>query len=176
MLTIEEVKRAGCHWACAWPQGKRPRQVSDGDLIFFGRLVRNPDDILVFGRAIGIRHVEGRDDATAAEVAARPWKVDWPHYVRVHDAEFITGPISSRVSLRALMEELGKDAFASTQRNAAAGSGNVNPRIAFRQQPAVELSAEGRKLLNARLEASFSTYGTIPRAVTDKLDWPMSST
>src|SRR5205823_6780685 len=31
---FEEVDRAGCHWACTYPRGKRPRQVCGGDTLF----------------------------------------------------------------------------------------------------------------------------------------------
>lgn len=79
LLVRAEVERAGCHWACTYPRGKRPRQVEDGSIMFMGRLVRRPDDILVFGRAIGLRHQPGRDDASPAEIARREWKSRWPY-------------------------------------------------------------------------------------------------
>jgi len=50
----DEVERAGCHWACTYPMGKRPRQVEDGSIMFMARLVRSPNDIVIFGRAIGL--------------------------------------------------------------------------------------------------------------------------
>jgi PLD-like domain len=65
---LDEVKRSGCHWACTYPKGKRPRQVSDNAIIFVSRLVQNPNDILVYGRAVAMQHQPGRDDATAAEI------------------------------------------------------------------------------------------------------------
>jgi PLD-like domain len=96
---FEEVRRAGCHWACTYPRGKRPRQVADGDTLFTARLVKDPDDVLIFGRAIGMAHVEGRDDATTAKIDARPWKTEWPHYIRVHDGQFIAGPLAHGIRL-----------------------------------------------------------------------------
>jgi hypothetical protein len=172
MSVLEEVKRAGCHWTCAWPKGKRPRRVADGDVVFMGRLVKQPDDVIVFGRAIGVKHQEGRDDATPAEVQARSWKAKWPHYVRVHHAQFLAGSMSVGVSLGELMATLKAKAFASTKRNAALGVGNTNPRVAFRQQAAVELSEEGFRWLSIRLEKAFAEHGTIPKSVLDGLDWP----
>src|SRR5258708_37191588 len=58
---FEEVKRTGCHWACTYPKNKRPRQVEDGAVMFMARLVANPNDMIIYGRAVGLRHVEGRD-------------------------------------------------------------------------------------------------------------------
>src|SRR5262249_18336623 len=115
--TIEEIKGAGCHWAVAYPTSKRPSGVESGAVTFISRLTRDPNDIRVFGRAIGLRHVPGRDDATPEDVLRRPWKAKWPRYVRVHHAEFVAGSMSNGVSLNELMDSLGSDSFAATQRN-----------------------------------------------------------
>lgn len=103
--TIEEIKRAGCHWAVAYPASKRPSGVKDDAVIFIARLTRDPNDIRVFGRAVGMRH--------------RP-----------------AGTMVNGVSLNELMETLGADSFAPTQRNAARGKGNTNPRRAYLQRAA----------------------------------------
>ena len=95
---IEEVKSAGCHWALAYPRDRRPRIVEEGALMYIARLTDEPD-IRVFGRAIGLKHVPGRDDATPADIGRRPWKENWPHYIRVHHAEFLSGSMADGVSL-----------------------------------------------------------------------------
>jgi hypothetical protein len=41
------------------------------------------------------------------------------------------------------MDTLGAESFAPTQRTTLRGEGNTDPRKAYRQQAAVELSAEG---------------------------------
>lgn len=169
---IEEVKRAGCHWACTYPKNKRPRQVEDGDLIFTGRLVKDPQDIIIFGRAVAMAHDPQRDDATVADKQLRPFKKKWPHYIRVHHPEFVAGSMDNGISLNELMDSLHKDAFAATQENAHKGKGNINPRKAYMQQPAVRLSTQGLVWLNARLEAAFIDHGRIPQIDLDKLDWP----
>jgi hypothetical protein len=170
--TIEEIDRAGCHWAVAYPASKRPSGVEDGALIFISRLTRDPNDIRVFGRATGLRHVPGRDDATPEDIARRSWKATWPRYVRVHHAEFIAGSMANGVSLNELMDTLGSSSFAPTQRNAARGEGNTDPRRAYRQQAAIELSPQGRAWLNERLEAAFEAHGKVPADDLAKLDWP----
>lgn len=170
--TLEEIKRAGCHWAACYPAKKRPRRVRDGAVIYFGRLVRDPNDIRVFGRAIGMAHVPGRDDASQADIARRPWKEQWPRYVRVHDAEFVSGALENGVSLNALMDALKADSFASTQRNLAAGEGNTEPRRAYRQQPHVELSPQGLSWLSERLEEALVSHGRVSAKTLGELDWP----
>lgn len=62
--TIGEIERAGCHWAVAYPATKRPTGVKDGALLFIARLTSDPNDIRIFGRAVGLAHRPGRDDAT----------------------------------------------------------------------------------------------------------------
>ena len=171
--TIEEIERAGCHWAVAYPSSKRPTGVEEDAIIFIARLTRDPNDIRIFGRSVGMRHQPGRDDATAADIALRPWKEKWPRYIRVHHAEFVAGRMENGVSLNELMDTLGADSFASTQRNTLRGEGNTDPRKAYRQQAAVELSAEGFSWLGERLQAAFDEHGMVPQDTLDQLDWPV---
>lgn len=170
--TFEEIKRAGCHWAVCNPANRRPRSVENGAVIFFGRTMRDPNDIRIFGRAIGMAHVPGRDDATDADIAERPWKEHWPRYVRVHDAAFVNGEMRNGVSINEMMNALEADSFASTQRNSAAGRGNTNPRVAYRQQAHFELSAQGLSWLSERLDGSFAAHGKVLPETLDKLEWP----
>ena len=172
--TIEEVRRGGSHWAACYPANRRPRGVKDGAVIFMGRLTNDPNDIRVFGRAIGMAYREGRDDASQTDIELRHWKERWSRYIRVHHADFVAGTMENGVSLNELMESLKANSFASTQRNAARGNGNTNPRHAYRQQAAVELSSEGFSWLSNRLEAAFESHGKVSRNILDKLDWPDS--
>jgi hypothetical protein len=169
---FEEVKRSGCHRACTYPKGLRPRQVRDGAVMFMGRMVKDPPDILIYGRAIGMQHVPGRDDATTEDIALRPWKINWPHYVRVHHAEFAGGTLANGVSLNELMQALKADAFVSTQRNRARGTGNTNPRTAYRQKPAVQLTDVATAYINERLQRTYQEHGKIAPAELEQLDWP----
>jgi len=171
--TIAEIERAGCHWAVAYPAARRPRGVKGDAIMFIARLTSEPNDIRIFGRAVGMKHQPGRDDATAADITRRPWKEKWPRYIRVHHAEFVAGEMANGVSLNALMETLGANSFASTQRNAASGEGNTDPRRAYRQQAAVELSAQGFSWLAERLQAAFDIHGKVPQDTLDQLDWPV---
>ena len=138
--------------------------------MFISRLVKGPD-IRVYGRAIAMKHQKGRDDATQADIQLRPWKTRWPRYIRIHNAEFVTGTMENGVSLAELMDTLGSDSFATTQRNAACGDGKTNPRRSLMQQPAVRLSRDGFEWLGARLQNSFDVHGRVPRHVLRELDW-----
>jgi hypothetical protein len=171
---LDVLERTGAHWAGTYPRGRRPRSVRDGDRMFMAQLVtvRGVADIAVFGRAVALAYVEGRDDAGPEDVERRPWKARWPHYVRVRDGEFLAGTLADAVSLGELMDALGAEAFWSTQRNALAGRGNVEPRASYRQQPAVRLSHEGREWLEARLDEALATCGRLGRRELARLDWP----
>jgi hypothetical protein len=117
-------------------------------------------------------HVPGRDDATPIEIKLRAWKTRWPHYIRVHHAEFVAGSLNNGVPMSDLMNTLGPDSFRSTQQNRIRGAGNVDPRAAFRQQAAVRLSNEGAAWLNSQLEQRLEICGRIPVEQLEALDWP----
>lgn len=172
MQVRDELERSGSHWAFTYPRNVRPRRVRDGAVLFAGRMVRDPNDILIFGRAIGMRYVAGRDDASRADIARRSWKSEWPHYIRVHHVEFLAGQLGHGISLNALMTDLGADAFASTQRNARAGVGNREPRRAYMRKADVELSLEGHEWMNSRLQTAFNRHRTLGRDSLADLDWP----
>lgn len=167
--TVEEIIRAGCHLVLAYPAKKRPRSVKDDALMFIARLTDEPD-IRIFGRAVGMLYVPVRDDATPADVARRAWRATWSRYIRVHQAEFIAGTMANGVSLNELMVTLGANAFAATQRNIDAEEGNVNPRRAYLQAAAVQLSPQGLAWLRDRLQAAFEQHGTVPQEVLDDID------
>jgi hypothetical protein len=166
----DTVDDTGCHWACTYPKGRRPRQVEDGSVMFMARLVSHEDDIIIFGRALAQSHNPTRDDASASEIRRRGWKKSWPHYVRVYEPEFIDGDLHDGVSLYDLMDALEENSFVSTQRNAKAGHGNTNPRAAYRRHPHVELSPQGYRWVSDRLEAAFAKHGRLPKAVLASID------
>lgn len=171
-LVLDEVKHSGSHWACAYPKNKRPRQPQDGDVMFMGRMVKEPNDTIIYGRAISRRYKKGRDDATPADIKQRPRKERYPHYIRVHSAEFISSNLENGVSLNDLMEKLQAGSFETTKKNSISRQGNTDPRKAYRQQPHVKLSDEGKKWLNDKLERVFRDCGKIGRDELNTLDWP----
>jgi HKD family nuclease len=171
-LIIDEVKDSGCHRACTYPTGKRPRQAQDGAIMYMGRLVKDRNDILIFGRAVAKTHRPGLDDATKKDKITCWWMKPWSHFVRVYSPQFLGGTLQNGISLKLLMDKLGVNSFASTQRNAVNGSGNLDPRKAYLQKPEVPLSEQGRKWLHAKLEAAFRVHGMLPAKEIAALDWP----
>lgn len=158
---LDAVTTSGSHRICTYPRGRRPRSVRDVDLMFMGHLVSGPNDIVVYGRGIARAYEEGRDDASAEDVARRPWLARWPHFIRVHDVEFVDGTLGNGVSLNELMDELGPYAFGPTAENADRGIGNVDPRKSIRQAAAIRLSEAGTSCLNEELEDAFREFGVL---------------
>ena len=169
--TLGEIEAGGCHWCLCYPNNRRPRSVEEGAVMFIARLTDEPD-IRVFGRAIGMKHEPGRDDATPVDTQLRSWIGRWPHYIRVHHAQFVRGTMANGVSLYEMMDALQPDSFETTRRNTARGDGNINPRRAYMRSPHVRLSTNAFVWLNERLHAAFKTHGVIPPSILDKLDWP----
>ncbi|WP_016746563.1 phospholipase D family protein [Rhizorhabdus wittichii] len=151
----------GANWACTYPANKPPRQVDDGDIIYMGRLVHSPNDLQIFGKATARRHRDDEDFASAADIARRPWKVNWPRYVRVHDGHFIDGTLDDGVSMSAMLTELGADAFASTRRNAQRGLGNTDPFASYGRKAHMLLTNRSRGWIEERLEAALRRHGEI---------------
>ncbi len=157
----DAVRASGSHRICTYPRGRRPRAVRDGDVMFMGHLVKGPNEIVVYGRAVARAYVEGRDDAGPEEIASRPWLERWPHLVRVHDAEFIDGTLGDGIPLGELMDELGAYAFGPTAENADRGFGNVDPRQSIRQAAAIRLSEAGASWLGEELGRAFRRRGKV---------------
>lgn len=168
----EVVRTSGSHRHCTYPRGRRPRQVRDRDVIFMGHLVKGPNDIVVYGRAVARAYEEGRDDASGEDLGMRPWLERWPHFIRVRDAEFVDGTLAEGVSLGELMDELGAYAFGPTSENADRGVGNVDPRQSIRQAAAIRLSEAGASWLNGELEGAFRAHGKLRAEEIPGLDWP----
>ncbi|MDB2685930.1 phospholipase D family protein [Mariniblastus sp.] len=170
---FDKVKGSGSHWACTYPTSKRPVSIEDGACIFMARMVEDPNDFMIFGRAVAMQHIHARDYATPADIEERSWKSNWPLYIRVHSGQYLGGTLANGVSLYRLFDDLGAEATAPTQRHKIAGEGkNIDPRKSVRQQAHVQLTPTALNELNRRLQESFDRFGIIPQADIDQLDKP----
>ncbi|MCC5995848.1 MAG: phospholipase D family protein [Oceanicaulis sp.] len=169
------VESGGTHWSLHYPTNKRPRQVKAGAVAFVAQLVRNKqtgNDARIFGRVrVSEGHVDGRDDASPADIAypRRDWKGKWPHYVRVHGGQFLNATLGEGVSVYDLIADMGPDVWQSHIRSQRIVD---NPRLALQHAPHVLMSVEGFQEANCRLEAAFARHGMIPDRVMSELDWP----
>lgn len=164
MRVDDMIAENGANWACTYPESKPPRQVEDGDVIYMGRLVYSSNDLLIFGKAIGRRHRDAEDRASAEEIAARGWKADWPRYVRVHDGRFVDATLADGISMAEMLHALGADAFASTQRHAHANSGNTDPFASYGRKAHMLLTDQSRAWIDERLDAALRRHGEVDLA------------
>lgn len=165
---LDAVNGAGCHYACTYPH--HPWQPQAGDIMYMADMVSEPNDTMIYGRACVVRaHDPEHDVASVEEKARRGWKEKWPYYIRVHGPEFLRGQLGEGISLDRMMRELGHEAFESTSRNFAKGSGNLSPGMAIRQKPAVKLSTVGSDWLHAKFEQAIRRRGLLDAAELDAL-------
>ena len=171
---LDEIESSESHWALAYPNTKRPRQVGNGDVMFIGRLVHSPNDTLIYGRAIAYQHQPGRDDASAEDIRRRKWKDTWGTYIRVRDPEFIAGTLSNGISLGRMMDELGPESFLSTAENqrSRSPSANTSPRIALRSKAHMPLTQGAADWLNKKFYEMLLEHGRIPTSDLENLYWP----
>jgi hypothetical protein len=154
------VAESGCNWACTYPTSQRPRQVEDGDIMYMARIAE-PEDLLIFGYATGWRHREDEDVASPAEIKTRNWKKRFRNYVRVHDAHFIDAELGVGISMYQMLDELGPDAWRSTQDNVRKGKGNADPFASYLRKPGMQLTEQSRSWIQERLERLFRKYGEV---------------
>lgn len=154
------VAESGCAWACTYPTAQRPRQIEDGDRLYMARIAA-PDDILIFGYATGWRHRDDEDVATKKEIKARPWKLRYQNYIRVHDAHFVEAELGVGISMAEMLRALGSDAWRSTQENARAGRGNTDPFASYLRKPGMQLTDISRAWIDQRLQRLLRRHGEV---------------
>jgi len=169
MSVREEVERALCHYACGFSINKRPRQINDGDVIYLARMTENPNNYAIFGKAIAMKYVEGRDKATASEIIERPWKKDWPIYLRIYDPIFIDGEMSDCVFLYDLIKSLDYMSFPSTESRYQSGERDINPYTSLAQRAYIRLTSQAVEWLEPKFQASLNRKGAISSEFIDAL-------
>ncbi len=172
--TRKEIEGGLCHYACGFSENKKPKQVSTGDVVFMARLTRDPNNYAIFGKAYAIKYVEGRDRATDNEIRQRPWKKDWPNYLRVTDPVFIDGTMGDCVLLYDLIQSMDYLSFPSTQRRYLRGDSNINPYRSLRQRAIIPLTPQAAQWLVPRFDECLNRIGQVPNAYIASL--PQSDT
>jgi hypothetical protein len=145
------IDSSGSHFACTYPAGnRRPRKPKDGDVMYLAAIVSDPNDIIIVGQAIAETHNDAKDVASRKEIDRRPWKKNWPFYIRVHDAKYIDGIIDNGVSLYKMINQKGAVVFESSKKRLLNGECDVNPFTAYIKRPDVNLSIEGNRWIDSQ--------------------------
>lgn len=160
-LVKEEINRALCHYACCFPQKKRPRQINDGDIVFMARMTENPNDYAIFGKAIAMRHIESRDYASEEEIEERTWKKDWPIYLRVINPTFIDGTMTDCIFLSSLISKFDYDSFPSTRARFDNGEKNIMPTKSLMRKAYVKLTHNSAEWLEQEFDERIKNIGQV---------------
>jgi hypothetical protein len=136
--------------------------------MFMSRLV-DSNDILIYGRGIGMAYRPGRDDATPGDIKKRDWKAHWSRYIRVRDVEFVNGALAECVSLNDLMTKLGPSSFVSTKERYQRGERNIRLRATYARKAQVQLTPEAIAWLNDQLDRCFEQHGKISQEALSDL-------
>jgi hypothetical protein len=168
------IDKALCHYACGFSQNKKPRQIQDGDIIYMARMTINPNDYAIFGKAEAIKFVDGRDEATPQEIQERPWKKDWPIYLRIKNPIFINGTLNDCVFLYDLIKQLDYESFPSTQLRYLNGERDINPYNSLSQQPYIKLTTKAVEWLEPRFQEALTLNGKVSKRFINNL--PQSQT
>ena len=169
-LVTKEIESALCHYACTFPLKKKPRQVDEGDIIFMACMTKKPRDYAIFGRAIALKYTEGRDEASEQEIKDKPWKAEWPIYLRVKDPVFIDGKMEDGILLlRDLISKFDYDSFSSTRQNFDTSKGNTNPRESLKRKAYVRLTHTSAEWLEQKFNERVSNLGRIDETFIQNL-------
>lgn len=166
-----EIERSLSHYACGFSAAKRPRQIHDGDIIYMARMT-SPNNYAIFGKGEAIRFVDGRDEASKADIKERPWKETYPLYLRVKKCTFINGSLGDCVLLYDLIEALGAKSFPTTQMDLDIGSLDINPYRSLAQQPYVRLTETAVNWLEPRFQDCVDRFGIVGKKFISNLPKP----
>ena len=175
----KEIDRALCHYACGFSKKRRPREINDGDIIFMARMTKRPDDYAIFGKAIAIKHTEGRDEASKKEIKERGWKQRWPIYLRVKETSFIDGTMADCILLSDLISKFDYNSFPSTKKRFDDGEKNIKPTKSLMRKAYVRLTHDAAEWLEQEFNETAGNIGKVndtylkglPQTTTDVVGW-----
>lgn len=165
----QEVERALCHYACGFSINKKPRRFRDGDIIYLARMTYEPTDYAIFGKAEAIRFVDERDKASKSEIEERPWKANWPIYLRLKNPVFINGTMGDCVSLYDLIKKFSYESFPSTKDRYDKGERQINPYLSLSQQAYIKITPDAAEWLEARFQGALYRVGKIDSTFINSL-------
>lgn len=167
----QEINRSLSHYACGFSLNKKPRRINDGDIIYLARMV-SPNDYSIFGKAEAIEFVESRDRASKEDKIERPFKNNYPIYLRIRNCTFIDATMGDCVLLYELINALGPQSFPTTKSAFENGQKNINPYRSLAQQPYVRLTSEAVNWLEPRFQDALKRFGKVEKSFLASLPQP----
>lgn len=164
-----EIESGLCHYACGFPENKQPWQINSGDIIYMARMTESPKDYAIFGKAEAVNFVPGRDRFTEKEMIARPWKRNWPIYLRVRNGIFIDATLGDCVLLFDLMKALDHESFPTTKQRYDDGQRDINPKLSLARQPYVRLTETSVNWLEPKFQTVLDRFGLVDESYIQSL-------
>lgn len=139
-----------------------PRQISDGDVVYFGRMTEDPDDYAIMGRGTGVKHIPSRDVVKSGEDKIKKWKKKYKYFNMVHSSKFIKGRLGDCILLtRDIIPIFNHKTLLTTLKRWNNGERNIVVPKSLMQKQFVEITPEVAKWLDKKLDGQFNKLGKI---------------
>lgn len=158
----KEIKESECDRKVYYSY--HPRQISDGDVIYFGRMTENPNDYAIIGKGIGVKHIPSRDKVTEAEkrITKWGWKNKYQYYNQVHSCEFVNGSLNDCFLLtRDVIRRFKHKTLVTTLERWYRGERDIVVTKSLMQKQFVEITPEVANWLDKQLEKQMQLKGKI---------------
>jgi len=156
----KEIKESECDKKVFYSY--HPRQVSDGDVIYFGRMTEEPDDYAIIGKGSGIRHIDSRDFVNPSERGGKKWKKKYKYYNHVHSCEFINGKLKDCVLLtKDIISKFNHRTLVTALERWNKGERNIVVSRSLMQKQFVEITPEVANWLDKQLDKQMLLKGKI---------------
>jgi HKD family nuclease len=146
-----------------FPQGatffsdvKKPARVKNGDYVILA-VYCDADLPYIVGRGKSVGYIE-TNVATSEMKAENEWMVDYPHFYKFIEFEYIDAPISKCIPLREVLRDLGSNMYVST---AGKSITLEDLRKRHRQQAHVRLTACAKNYIDGLIDDLVEKYGAI---------------
>lgn len=130
-----------------------PGQISDGDIVYFGRMTKNPNDYAIMGKGIGLRHNRTKDIVSKDETKIKKWKNKYRYFNKIHSAEFINGTLNDCVLLtKDIISKFNYRTLVTTLERWNKGERNIVVSRSLMQKQFVEITPQVAKWLDKQLD------------------------
>jgi len=138
-----------------------PKQISDGDIIYFGRMTYEPYDYAIYGKAFGKAH-DRKLHKINSSTKTKPWQKKYCYYNLVEEPVFQDGKFDNCVLFREdLIANFGYNSLISTQKRWRKGERNIEVSNSLMQRQYIEITPEAAKWLDAQLEIRLKQNGIV---------------
>jgi hypothetical protein len=172
-LVVDEISRAESHCVAGFSRKRKPTVFEPNDIMYLARMVKHPNDYVVFGKGIVADSFQlPRDQATPDDTLRIPFRKRWPYYLQLVDTVFINGNLHNGITIGSLIKVHGYNSFLRTQNWTNTGK---SIKRAFSNQAYVELTDEVANWLNGEFEFKLQENGGVDEEMLIHIQRPMNA-